>query len=79
MEEKKWIKTEEVVEMLKSEPNVEQEYRHHLGGFLRSTHWLEYSSERDQIGDSKNWDDYYWCSVDEFLEMHKDEWWMRDA
>ena len=39
--EKKWIKTEQMLEMLKGEPDVEQQYCHYLGGILRSTHWLE--------------------------------------
>ena len=39
--EKKWIKTEQMLEVLKGEPDVEQQYCHYLGGILRSTHWLE--------------------------------------
>ena len=50
--EKKWIKTEQMLEVLKGEPDVEQQYCHYLGGILRSTHWLEYSSKRKKIGDS---------------------------
>ena len=58
--EKKWIKTEKMLEVLKSEPNVEQQYCHYLGGILRSTHWLEYSSKKREIGDSTNWFEYTW-------------------
>ena len=47
--EKKWIKTEQMLEALKSEPNVEQQYCHYLGGILRSTHWLEYSSKKTSM------------------------------
>ncbi len=78
MEERKWITTEQMLENLKNEPDVEQEYRHHLGGILRSTHWLEYSSQRHEIGDSTDWKDSSWHSEDEFLEMHRGEWWMKE-
>ena len=30
--EKKWIKTEQMLEGLKGEPDVEQQYCHYLGG-----------------------------------------------
>ena len=76
--EKKWIKTEQMLEALKSEADVEQQYCHYLGGIQRSTHWLEYSSKRDQYGDSTNWLDYTWYSEDECLEIHSGEWWMRE-
>lgn len=33
MEKKKWIKTEQMLEALKNDPNNEQEYTHYLGGF----------------------------------------------
>ena len=75
--EKKWIKTEQMLEVLKSEPNVEQQYCHYLGGILRSTHWLEYSSTKNLYGDSTNWDDYTWYSESEFLEIHAGEWWKK--
>ena len=58
--EKKWITTEQMLEVLKREPDVEHQYCHYLGGILRSTHWLEYSSKREQYGDSTNWLDYSW-------------------
>ncbi len=79
MKEKNWIKTEQVIENLKNEPDVEHQYCHHICGILRSTHWLEYSSERKEIGESTDWYEYYWFTVDEFLDIHKDEWWMREV
>ena len=75
--EKKWITTEQMLEVLKREPDVEHQYCHYLGGILRSTHWLEYSSKREQYGDSTNWLDYSWYTESEFLEVHAGEWWMR--
>ena len=76
--EKKWIKTEQMLEVLKAEPDVEQQYCYYLGGILRSTHWLEYSSNRKQYGDSTNWFDYTWYTESELLEIHAGEWWMRE-
>ena len=76
--EKKWIKTKQMLEMLKGEPDVEQQYCHYLGGILRSTHWLEYSSMKKKVGDSTNWFDYTWYTESEFLEIHAGEWWMRE-
>lgn len=60
MEEKKWIKTEQMLENLKNDPNNEQEYTHYLGGILRSTHWLIYDSEKSLFGHSTNWLHYDW-------------------
>ncbi len=77
--ESKWIKTEEMVEMLKQEPNTEQEYSHYIGGILRSTHWLKYASKKKEIGESTNWFDYYWFTEAEFLKEYKNHWWHRDA
>ncbi len=36
--EQKWIKTEQILETLRKEPDTEQQYCHYLGGILRSTH-----------------------------------------
>jgi hypothetical protein len=76
--EKKWINTEQMLEVLKGEPDVEQQYCHYLGGILRSTHWLEYSSKKKKFGDSTNWFDYAWYTESEFVEIHAGEWWMRE-
>ena len=76
--EKKWIRTEQMLEVLKSEPDVEQQYCHTLGGILRSTHWLEYSSKTNLYGDSTDWNEYTWYSEAEFLAMHAREWWMME-
>ena len=65
--EKKWIKTEQMLEALKKDADNEQEYTHYLGGFLRSTHWLIYDSKKNQFGQSTNWFDYDWYTEEEFL------------
>lgn len=77
--EKKWVKTEEMLEALRSEADTEQQYCHYLGGMLRSTHWLEYSSKRQKFGDSTNWFDYTWFTESEFLEVYANQWWMREV
>ena len=79
MTEKKWIKTEQMLEALRQEPDTEQEYTHYLGGMLRATHWLKYSSEENKYGDSTDWDDYAWFTEKEFLDLHPNHWWHRDA
>ena len=78
MEEKKWITTEQMLQALKNDPDNEQQYCHYLGGCLRSTHWLEYSSKKNKYGDSTDWVDYTWYSEVEFLDIHAGEWWMRE-
>ncbi len=78
MNEKKWITTEQMLDELKNEPDNELQYTHYLGGILRSTHWLEYSSKEDKYGNSTDWNDYAWFTREEFLELHAGEWWMRD-
>ena len=76
--EKKWIKTERMLETLKMEPDTEQQYCHCLGGCLRSTHWLEYSPKKNKYGDSTNWFDYSWYTEAEFVEIYAGHWWMRE-
>ena len=78
MEEKRWIKTEQMLEDLKNDPNNEQEYTYYLGGILRSTHWLIYDSTKGLYGDSTNWGYYDWYTKREYLEIHSNEWWRRD-
>ncbi len=63
---------------LKKEPDTEQQYAHTLGGYLCTTHWLEYSSDKNLFGDSMNWFDYEWYTEAEFLEYFAGEWWMRE-
>ena len=70
--------TEQMLEVLKREPDVEQQYCHYLGGILRSTNWPQYSSKREQYGDSTNWLDNSWYTESEFLEVHAEEWWMSE-
>jgi len=74
-----WMKTEQMLEALRGEPDTEQQYCHYLGGMLRSTHWLIFSTERNKLGDSTDWDDYEWYADAEFLEMYAGHWWMREA
>lgn len=76
--EMKWIKTEEMLENLRNEPDVEQQYARHLGGILRSTHWLRYDSKRDLYGDSLNIS-FDWFTREEFLSLFGDGWWCREA
>jgi hypothetical protein len=79
MEEKKWITTEQMLVDLRNDPNNEQEYTHYLGGILRTTHWLEYDSEKDLFGDSTDWGNYAWYTEAEFLSDFAGHWWHRDA
>ena len=75
--EQKWVKTEEMLENLRKEPGVEQQYVRHLGGILRSTHWLKYDGERDLYGDSVNIS-FDWFSREEFLSCCGGGWWCRE-
>jgi len=77
MEEKKWIKTEQMLEDLKNDPDNEQEYSHSLG-ILRTTHWLIYDSEEKLFGDSTDGDNYGWYTEAEFLHFFAGHWWRRD-
>lgn len=76
--EQKWIKTEEMLENLRSEPGVEQQYERYLGPMLRSTHWLKYDGEKDLFGDSTDWVEFGWFSSEEFLKVIGDGWWRRE-
>ena len=77
MEDKKWISTEQMLEALRNEPDVDQQYCHYICSILRSTHWLMYSSKKDRYGDSINIHSD-WYTKEEFLEIHSIEWWMRE-
>ena len=80
MEEKYWIKTEQMLEALKNDPDNEQEYTHYLGGILRSTHWLIYDSKKKKhFGDSTDWFHYVWYTENEFLNAYAGHWWHRDV
>ena len=76
--ERKWIKTDEMLENLRQEPGVEQQYARHLRGILRSTHWLKYDGERDLYGDSVNIS-FDWFTRGEFLSLFGDGWGCREA
>ena len=79
MEQKNWIKTEQMLEALKNDPDNEHEYRHWIGGMLFSTHWLIYDSKKALFVDSLNWNDYCWFTEEDYLKLHSGEWWHRDA
>lgn len=79
MEEKKWIKTEQMLEALKNDPDNEQEYTHYLGGILRTTHWLIYDSKKILFGNSTDWSNYDWYTEAEFLQYYSGHWWLRDV
>ena len=75
-----WINTLQMVEKLKHDANNEHEYTLHLGGILRSTHWLKYDAERDLYGDSTDWFHYdIWLTESELQEAYPNCWWRRDA
>ena len=77
--ERKWIKTAEMLENLRNEPSVEQQYARALGSLLRSTHWLIYIPEKDEYGDSTDWVEYAWFTHEEFLSCFGDGWWCRET
>lgn len=76
MEEKKWITTEQMIDILKNDPDREHEYNLWLfGGFLTSTHWVVYDSKRQMIGHTRN-NGYDWYTEAEFLELYAGcKWW----
>lgn len=76
--EQKWIKTEAMLENLRNEADLEQQYARHLGGFLRSTHWLKYDSKNNLFGDSTDWDSFAWFTREEFLSFFGNGWWCRE-
>lgn len=76
--EMKWIKTKDMLENLRNEPGVEQQYVRYLGPILRSTHWLKYDAEKDLYGDSSNWIDFSWFTREDFLSIIGDGWWCRE-
>ena len=76
--EQKWIKTEDMLENLRNEPGVEQQYARYLGPILRSTHWLKYDAEHDLYGDSTDWDEFTWFTRDKFLSIIGEGWWCRE-
>ena len=77
MEESKWIKTEQMLENLRNNPDVDYSYSHWLGGILRSTHFLLYDSSKDKFGDSMDWKGYDWYTEAEFLNRYAGHWWMK--
>ena len=79
MPQSEWMGTEGVLDVLRGEAGCEMEFRHFLGGILRSTWWMVYDAERDAFGVSTNWFDYEWWSAEEMLEDLKGHWWHRDA
>ncbi len=79
MKEKKWIKTEQMLEALKNDPDKEHEYTHYLGSCLRSTHWFEYDSKRNLFGHSTDWFHSDWCTEEELLDAYTGHWWRWDA
>ena len=79
MEKSKWIGTEQMLQALKNDPDNEQEYTHHLGGVLRSTHWLKYDMVKDQFGDSTNWYMYDWYTEAVVLNAYAGHLWRRDV
>lgn len=79
MKNNKRITTEQMLAELKKHPGEEQEYRHHLGGILCSTHWLIYDPQKQLFGDSTDWNYYDWYNEPEFIEEYSGHFWIRDA
>ena len=79
MENSDWIKTEQMLEALKNDPDNGHEYRHYICSFLLSTHWLIYDSKKNLFGDSCESIRYDWYTEEEYLSIHENEWWHRDA
>lgn len=75
LDKTKWVKTEDVIEFLKSDPNCEHEFSRYLGGMLRSTYLMEYKSKEDVFALSRDWirPDYY--TEEELLQCHEGYWW----
>ena len=79
MEEKKWMTTEQMIEVLKQDADNEHEYNLRLyNGFLTSTHWVVYDSKRQMIGHTRNIS-YDWYTETEFLEFYAGCKWRRFA
>ena len=77
MKEKKWISTEQMLEALKNDPDNVHEYNLWLcGGFLTSTHWLVYDSEKQMTGHTRN-NSFDWYTEAEFLETYAGCKWRR--
>lgn len=75
--EKKWITTEQMLELLKNDPDNEHEYNLAIaGGILRSTHWFVYNSEKKMFGHTRDWP-YDWFSESELLEYYAGCQWVR--
>ena len=77
--ESKWLTTEEVMQVLMNEPDVEMEFTASLGGMLRSTHWLTYHSREKQFADDMDWGHPTLYTADEFVQWLGNRWWRRDA
>ena len=71
---KRWMKSKDVIEFFKSDPNNEHEFSHYLGGVLRSTYWMEYKLDIEMFGISQDWihPDYY--TEEELLEHYEGHW-----
>lgn len=79
MEKNVWMTTEQMVEKLKNDANHEHEYNLWLcQGFLTSTHWVVYDSEKQLIGHTRN-NGYDWYTEAEFLKVYAGCKWRRFA
>lgn len=74
-----WIKTDEMLQMMKEHPNEEMEFTHYQGGFLRSTYWGMYDCKKQRFGLSTEWD--YSCDYTEkeLLGFYNGHLWHRDV
>ena len=73
------MKTVQVADDLKNDPNNEHEYRRWMGGILFSTYWIIYDSNKREFGVSQDWRKYSWYTEPEFIEDYSNYWWIRDV
>ena len=76
---KEWIKTEEMLEQLKNDPDVDHQYTHWLGGILRSTYFMMYDSHKDLFEVSMDWLEFEYYTESEFLECYSGHFWCLDV
>jgi hypothetical protein len=78
MKDSNWIKTEQMLEDLRRDADNEHQYAHWLGGILRTTHWIEFDSDKNMFGDSMDWSEYFWYTEAEFLGRYAGHLWKRE-
>lgn len=72
----KLITTEQMLDVVKREPNEEHEVSLCMGPILRSTHWMQYDTERGLFRNSTDWIHYDWFTEAELLQLYAGQWWV---